>query len=58
MDDKQQAAIARAKVQRDEMCQSCFNLLYKISRKPSCLKLLGLAEAHLKMLSDYKLRNK
>ena len=47
-------AIAAAQIERDRLCEQCFQLLYKISRKPSCLKLLGLALAHLKMLADYK----
>ncbi len=36
-------AIAAASAQRDQFCEQCFQLLYKISRQPSSLKLLGLA---------------
>lgn len=54
MNDKSLDAIARAELERDRLCQDCFNLLYKISRKPSCIKLLGLAQAHLSMLAEYK----
>jgi len=43
-----------AQIERDRLCEECFRLLYKISRKPSCLKLLGLALAHLEMLAQYK----
>lgn len=52
--DDQQTAIARAEIERDRLCAHCFKLLYKISRKPSCIKLLGLAQAHLEMLAEYK----
>ena len=53
MSDNEQA-IAAAKIQRDQMCEECFILLHQISRKSCCLKLLGLAKAHLKMLAEYK----
>ena len=48
-------AIARAQVERSKILEECFQLLYRISKKASCLKLLGLAQAHLQMLADYKL---
>ena len=51
-------AIAAAKIQRDEICEKCFKLLYQISRKSSCLKLLNLAQTHLQMLADYKSRRR
>lgn len=49
-----QQQIADAKIERDRLSEECFQLLYRISRKPSHLKLLRLAKAHLEMLSNYK----
>ena len=47
-------AITAAQIERDRLCEECFQMLYKISRKASCLNLLGLALAHLKILAEYK----
>lgn len=47
-------AIAVAQNERHRLCEECFQLLYKISKKPSCLKLLGLAKEHLALLASYK----
>ena len=54
MIDNEHAAIAAAKVQRDKLCEECFQLLHQVSRKPSCLKLLQLAKNHLGILAAYK----
>lgn len=54
MNENQQQQIVVAQAKRDELCEQCFRLLHKISRKPSCLKLLGLAKTHLEMLAAYK----
>lgn len=47
-------AIAAAQSERDQLCEECFRLLYQISRRPSCLKLLVLARNHLRLLAEYK----
>lgn len=47
-------AIAEAKTQRDALVQECQQLLFEVSRRPGCLKLLGLARNHLLMLTRYK----
>ena len=47
-------AIAAATIERDKLCEECFQLLHQVSRKSSCLKLLNLAKDHLKMLASYK----
>lgn len=46
--------IIAAQLQRDQLCEECFRLLYRISQKPSCLKLLTLARNHLEILAGYK----
>ena len=48
--------MARAADERDHVLAECQTLLYQIARKPSCIKLLGLARAHLRMLVAYKSR--
>ena len=50
--------IAAALVQRDQLCEECFQLLHEVSRKPSCLKLLQLAKNHLEILASYKSNRK
>lgn len=50
----EQETLVAAQAERDRLCEECFQLLHRISRKASCLKLLGLAKAHLQMLADYK----
>lgn len=47
-------AIARAADERDRVLADCQALLYKIAQKPSCIKLLGLARNHLRLLAGYK----
>lgn len=47
-------AIAHAEAQRDELLGECQQMLLQISRRSIGLKLLGLAKAHLAMLSEYK----
>lgn len=54
MNTNRNDAVAAAQIERDKLSEECFQLLYKISRKPSYLKLLRLAKAHLEMLSNYK----
>lgn len=36
-------AIAKAQIERDHLCEECFQLLHQISRRPGYLKLLKLA---------------
>ncbi len=38
--DKELEALAAAKIERDKLCEECFQLRNKVSRKPCCLKLL------------------
>ena len=47
-------ALARAEAERGDLIQECHSLVVSIAYKPSCLKLLGLARNHLRMLADYK----
>lgn len=47
-------AILRAERDRSDLIAECHSLIVAIAYKPSCLKLLGLARNHLKMLSGYK----
>lgn len=48
-------AITDAEAERDALLRECQQMLLQISRRPSCLKLLGLAKVHLNMLAKYKL---
>ena len=48
-------AIANAEAESDALLRKCQRMLLQISRRPSCLKLLGLAKVHLTMLAKYKL---
>ena len=52
--ENQEQAIVAAQIERDRLCEECFQLLHQVSRKPSCLKLLGLARNHLLLLAEYK----
>ena len=47
-------AIAEAKTRRDVLVRECQQLLIEVSRRPGCVKLLGLAKTHLEMLAQYK----
>ena len=47
-------AIRKAEVERGDLVSECHALIVAIAYKPSCLKLLGLARNHLKMLAQYK----
>lgn len=47
-------AIAQGITQRNQLSEECFQLLYQIAQKPSCLKLLTLVRNHLKLLAGYK----
>lgn len=48
-------AITSAETERHKLFLECQRLLLQISRKPSSIKLLGLAKQHLIVLSNYKL---
>ena len=48
-------AIASPKTEQRELFLECQRLQLQISRKPSSIKLLGLAKQHLIVLSNYKL---
>lgn len=47
-------ATERAERERGDLIAECHSLIVAIAYKPSCLKLLGLARNHLKMLASYK----
>jgi hypothetical protein len=47
-------AILKAEAERGDLVSECHALIVAIAYKPSCLKLLGLARNHLKMLAQYK----
>lgn len=52
--DNSLEVINSALAERDRLCEQCFQLIYKISRKASYLKLLKLAKNHLELLASYK----
>ena len=47
-------AIIKAERERGDLIAECHSLIAAIAYKSSCLKLLGLARNHLKMLAQYK----
>ena len=47
-------AVLKAERERQELLKECHSLIAAIAHKSSCLKLLGLARNHLKMLASYK----
>lgn len=48
-------AIIKAERDRGDLVSECHALIVEVAYKPSCLKLLGLARNHLKMLASYKI---
>jgi hypothetical protein len=46
--------ILKAEAERGDLVSECHSLIVAIAYKPSCLKLLGLARNHLKLLVQYK----
>ena len=51
---EQQQSILRAERERGDLISECHSLIAAIAYKPSCLKLLGLARNHLRLLVGYK----
>ena len=51
-------AILKAEAERGDLVSECHALIVVIAYKPSCLKLLGLARNHLKMLVQYKVNRR
>ena len=51
-------AILKAERERGDLVSECHALIVAIAYKPSCLKLLGLARNHLKLLAQYKLNRR
>ena len=47
-------AVLKAERERQELLKDCHCLIAAIGHKSSCLKLLGLARNHLKLLVGYK----
>jgi len=47
-------SILKAERERGDLVSECHALIVAITYKSSCLKLLGLARNHLKMLAQYK----
>lgn len=47
-------SIRKAEAEHGDLVSECHALIVAITYKPSCLKLLGLARNHLKLLAQYK----
>lgn len=54
MKSRSDDAIAAAQTRRDVLVRECQRLLIEVSRRPGCIKLLGLVKAHLEVLVEYK----
>ena len=51
-------AILKAERERGDLVSECHSLIVAIAHKSSCLKLLGLARNHLKLLAGYKVNRR
>ena len=51
-------AIIKAERERGDLIAECHSLIAAIGHKSSCLKLLGLARNHLKLLAGHKVNRR